>query len=178
MAENVYLKNRPGTDSLIASFRGAIAAEFTHNVPTEYVDAMVVDDKDAGTIKAYKVSVTGGYKVVIASTQNICTNEMSFASFFKMFDKLESVQFDNINTSKSTSFVGMFSGCKALKSVDMKKFNTANVTEFGWMFDKGCDSLVRIEIGPEFIINNNASLHFMFENCSSLTDIVVPAGAD
>ena len=175
--DNVYLKNRSGIDSTIKDFSGAKSAEFSRVIPDDYVDSLVIDDKDAGTIKAYKVGTEDNYKVVIASTQNICTNETSFASFFKNFTNLESVEFNNINTAKSTSLVGMFSACHKLESVYLP-FDTSNVDDFGWMFDNKCEKLVSVEIGPDFVVRENAKLRYMFERCTALTSIIVPAGTD
>lgn len=128
--DNVYLKNRSGIESTIKAFSGAKSAEFSRVIPDEYLDSLVIDDRDAGTIKAYKVGTQDDYKVVIASTQNICSNETSMASFFKSFTNLESVEFNNLDTSKSTSFIGTFSGCRKLESVYLP-FDTSNVDDFG-----------------------------------------------
>ncbi len=90
---------------------------------------------------------------------------------FMNLTKVESIIFDNFDTSQVRIMGSMFEGCSSLTSVDMSSLNTANVTLMPCMF-QNCSNLTSVNLsGVNTAKVNNMSS--MFRGCDKLADIDV-----
>lgn len=182
--DTYYLKNRPNAGSILGSNSDATSVTFTHTIPTDYIDAMNVDELDKGLIKAYKVDDGNqGYKIIVASEYNIAVNDTSFEGIFKYFAKLTSVDFGDVIVDRAKSFKVMFAGCSRLSNVNLSStassgFNTSNVNDFSFMFKDGCTALNTVTFGDGFVVKGDAALSYMFDGCTALATIKVKSGTD
>ena len=90
----------------------------------------------------------------------------------KMFENtsLESISFNNIDTSRVTNMEGMFRDCTSLVSlVNISKFDTRNVTDIGGMFQK-CGLLTELDVS-NFNTGNVKSMWGTFNGTKSLTSL-------
>lgn len=82
---------------------------------------------------------------------------------------LQTIYFDNLDTSRVTNMGGMFQNCHALTSLNLEGLDTSNVTSMASMF-YGCDSLTTLDLS---ILNTSkvTTMNSMFDNCVSLTSL-------
>lgn len=73
------------------------------------------------------------------------TNITTYDTFLTQCKALKSVNFNNFNTSSSTSFRAMFNTCEKLTNLDLSSFTSANVTDTAFMF-LNCKSLTHLDI--------------------------------
>ena len=96
------------------------------------------------------------------------------ASCYDLFgycDKMTSVTFGNLNTSKTTNMQGMFVKNRALTSIDVSTFDTSNVTTMRYLF-QDCSALTSINVS-NFNVSKVSDMTSMFYNCSAATTINV-----
>lgn len=179
------LKGRvDGTKSIIEAYKATTSVVFTHTIPSTYEECINVDAENKGYIKAYKIkNDDGSYRVEIASQYQMGAGPTTFEGMFKNFTNLRSVDFADISVDKAASMKVMFSGCSSLDRVNFEStaeggFDTSNVTNFAYMFNGGCKALSTVTIGKGFVVDNNADLTAMFENCDLLASIIVEKGTD
>ncbi len=83
--------------------------------------------------------------------------------------KINSIQFDNIDTSNVEDMSIMFSSHEHLTSLDLSNFNTSNVTDMHSMFSS-CSSLTSLDLSG-FDTSNVTDMHSMFDRCEKLTSL-------
>lgn len=110
------------------------------------------------------------YKLTIISEKDIYANPNTNFYFYQ-FSNLESINFENFNTSKSHSMGSMFQGCKKLKQLDHFNFNTTNVTDMAQMFHS-CATLTSLDVSS-FNTKNVSNMYCMFYGCSNLESLDV-----
>ena len=158
-------------------FRDAVKGKSTSKQATKIVFTQKV--KPASTA-AINMAYDGSDKVVgwkegtvfYVSTQS---SEKIYASMnckemFSGLDKLEEIDFDNLDTSNMTTMESMFSYCSSLKSLDLSGFDTRNVTNMDRTF-KDCYALESIEWGQNINTENVTSMASTFSDCSKLNDL-------
>ena len=128
-------------------------------------DASVEQDE---SIIGYYTDQDGNnlYELTFISNGIIYTNENS-ASLFKGLSNIITIEFNNINTEKTTDMTDMFANCTDLSSLDLNSFNTSKVTSMQRMFI-GCSKLTEIKFGNNFNTQNVTNMNMMFQVCSSL----------
>ena len=128
-------------------------------------DASVEQD---GRIIGYFTDTDGNnlYELTFISNGIIYTNENS-SSLFKGLSNIITIEFNNINTEKTTDMTDMFANCTDLSSLDLNSFNTSKVTSMQRMFI-GCSKLTEIKFGKNFNTQNVTNMNMMFQVCSSL----------
>lgn len=84
-------------------------------------------------------------------------------------DSLQTISFDNLDTSKVTDMSSMFKNCYALTSPNLSKLNTSKVTTMASMFDE-CHALTSLDLSS-LDTGNVTSMNNMFYNCLSLTSL-------
>ena len=77
---------------------------------------------------------------------------------------------DNFSTESVENMGFMFYGSSSLKELDLSSFNTKNVTYIKSAFN-GCVNLTSVKFGDDFILDNATDVSYMFNNCSSLTEL-------
>ena len=68
-------------------------------------------------------SEESGYGLTIISTKTIYANASS-TTYFSNFSELETINFNNFDTSKSITMSWMFNECRSLKEINLSSFNT------------------------------------------------------
>lgn len=141
-------------------------------IPSSPINSWNVEaDKNCANIKAYIIkdeTDNSLYKLIVYSDYTIYANPNTSA-FFWGFTRLQSITFDNFDTSKTTTMRSMFNNCKELLTLDINMFNTRNVSTMYAMF-VGCKKLNSINLSNINTINVT-SMYQMFSGCSSLTSL-------
>ncbi len=109
-----------------------------------------------------------GYDLTIISTKTIYANANS-GNYFNGFSELETINFDNFDTSKSITMGWMFNGCTSLKEINLDNFNTTNVNNMQRMF-AFCNNLETLDLSS-FNTNKVSIMYGMFWGCSSLYNL-------
>jgi len=100
-----------------------------------------------------------------------CSILGSADNLFSYMLAVESIVFENFDTSKVTSMASMFEDCIKLKNLDVSGFDTSNVDEMEFMF-YGCKSLTKLDVS-KFNTANVIDFAYMFGECNNLTKIDV-----
>ena len=118
------------------------------------------------------------------NTQNVTNMSEMFCSC----SGLTGLDLAPLDTQNVTDMECMFEGCSGLTSLDLTPLNTQNVTDMSGMF-YGCSGLVELDLSnfdtsnatamgsPAGYKENSAYSSIrsgMFENCSSLTSLIIP----
>ena len=117
-----------------------------------------------------KIGDTDTYKLYITSAYKIYAGIL--ASTFADMTALQTITFDNFDTSSSAAMNSMFSGCSSLTSLNLNGFNTSNVSgTFGMqsMF-YNCSKLTSIDLSY-FNTSRVKTMEYMFRGCNRLTTI-------
>lgn len=96
---------------------------------------------------------------------------------FSDLRSLETLDLSEVDTSNVNEMTNMFSGCRSLKSLDLSTLDTSRVSNMSWMFSD-CESLEAIDLSGLNLssMKRDSAMEGIFNNCSSLTTIVIPAG--
>ena len=105
----------------------------------------------------------------IAVDANGVTFPQDSSSLFYNFDKTESIDLANADTSNVTNMYGMFHWCDNLTSLDLSSFNTSSVTNMKRMFNC-CASLKSLDLSS-FNTSSVTDMSNMFYDCESLTSL-------
>ena len=108
-----------------------------------------------------------GYFKSLEYTTNI--KIVSAEHMFKLCSSLESVNLNNIDTSKCKNFEYMFYNCISLTSLDLSNFNTSQVTNMTNMLN-GCNKLTSLDVS-NFNTSQVTNMGYMFNGCTSLTSL-------
>lgn len=84
---------------------------------------------------------------------------------------LNSIEFDNIDTSKVEEMGNMFKSCSSIANLDLSSFNTSNTENMSSMF-KGCGNLTTLNISS-FNTAKVVYMNSMFWDCRNLEEIDV-----
>ncbi len=104
------------------------------------------------------------------SFDNLDTSRVTdMASMFMNCYALTSLNLDGLDTSNVTRMASMFANCKALTSLDLSKLDTSKVTSMNSMF-YSCNALAFVDLSS-FNTENVTNMGFMFENCKALVEL-------
>ena len=126
----------------------------------------LTDPNGSGMVKGW----IENNKLYIASP-GITYFPQNSSGLFMNFTALQTINFNNINTSNVTLMPGMFQGCSSLVTLDLSNFDTSNVTIMNVMF-QNCSSLTTLDLSS-FDTRNVTSIWNMFYNATLLTTIYV-----
>ena len=90
----------------------------------------------------------------------------SLNNLFSYFQNLESIDFQNLNTSKVTGMHAMFRYCKKLRTLNLKNFDTSSVVDMSEMF-RWCVVLESVNVS-DFNTSNVINMSRMFDGCVAL----------
>lgn len=82
---------------------------------------------------------------------------------------LNTIMFNNFNTSKVINMDSMFYDCRVLTKLDVSSFNTSNVTNMRYMF-KICEKLPILNVS-NFNTSKVTTMLGMFRNCAKLQSL-------
>lgn len=160
---------------------------FTNVEPTSYEDVYSVGASDINgdspwsgetsyvlnaTAYVTKDQNKGLYDVVIYSPATIYAPEDSGGLFY-MFRNLQTITFNNFNTSLTTVMSEMFLYCDSLTSLDLTSFDTTNVEKMEMMFICDTDNLKEIDLSS-FDMTNVIGASDMLSSTIGLITIKTP----
>ena len=131
-----------------------------------------VEKNNLDGIIAYAVPNDSGNTIYVLSPSLMYTGN-SCSYMFDKFSSLETIEFNNFDTSNSTTMGGMFRYCSALKNLDLSCFKTNKVTTIYEMF-RYCTSLTSIDISHFEFDNVLADNRAVFDGCTALQSIEMP----
>ena len=129
--KKIYFNKMSASAMQTAYDAATIKADITYNNERRVLAYLETNTQDNTKYDLYIVSdgltyLTTGYNL--------------FNGFYE-----ESIEFNNINTSRVTDMSNMFYANRNLTSIDVSKFDTSNVTSMSHMF-YDCDSLVSLDL--------------------------------
>ncbi len=155
---------------------------FKENTYKTVIDSIYfVDYVDtSGAVKTYDLSETSGSKDVVGWITS--DNDLYIGSEWNIYSKnlknafygmsgVQSISFDNLNTSEATSMYYMFRNCSSLTSLDVSSFLTSNVKSMGSMF-YNLSGLTSLDVS-NFDTSKVTNMSSMFTKMSSLTSLDV-----
>ena len=114
------------------------------------------------------------YDLYIGSKERIYAKDLG--SFFSGTTALETISFNNLDTSLTTrlgkgnsSYYGMFENCKSLTDLDVSNFDTSNVIYMDRVFN-GCRSLTSLDLS-NWNTSNVKTIQSLFRYCDSLISL-------
>ena len=90
-------------------------------------------------------------------------------SYLGLSDSLQTIYFDNLDTSRVTNMAAMFKNCYALTSLNLDGLDTSNVTSMASMFSN-CEALTSLDLS-KLNTRNVTTMNSMFDGCESLTSL-------
>lgn len=150
------------------------------NVPISYNDGQINDKATVNSDNTFeyevKEPITSTKKMFIGMSyiesldfDDVDTSKVTdMSNMFNQAICLKSLKL-NIDTSKVTDMNRMFYSCGKLESVDLSGFDTSNVTLFEGMFN-GCQNLTSLDIS-NFDTSKLIGLSSMFNGCNRLSDL-------
>ena len=132
----------------------------TNTVPSNAIDSWDVSDKQNGSVMAYTLDEDndGLYELYIGQNEGVVANPNS-QYLFAYFSKLETINLNNLDTSKVTNMSYMFF-YSAAKTLDLSSFDTSNVTTMSDMFENS--AATEIKGLAKFDTSKVTSMSFMF----------------
>ena len=145
---------------------GVTSIVFTDAKAAEGTTLTDVSASNNETVVAWQEGTTW-YVSTQKEGQNMIFNES--ASYMFANTEIESITFNNIDTSHVKNMSEMFSDCSSLKTIDLSKFNTSNVTDMYYMFGD-CENLESINLSG-INTTNVKDMEYMFYNCKKLATL-------
>jgi len=105
------------------------------------------------------------YTMYVASEEEIYFPKDS-SGMFNSFSGLTTINFDNIDTSKTNDMSIMFIGCSRLIELDLSNFDTSQVISMRGMFSE-CVDLNSLDVS-KFDMSQVTNFNSMFANCKKL----------
>ncbi len=145
---------------------GGIA--WTYDADTK---TLTITGEDEGSLGDYRGSV---FVDICPEVEHIIVKDCTLYNCSRMFSELEKVQsitFENFDTSQVSDMMGMFHNCKSLSHLDLSDFDTSKVEDMYIMF-LGCSELTDLDLSS-FDTSNVTEMGFLFKDCESLTTLDV-----
>ena len=171
LAYDALIENKTTNSSKLA-FNGPITREEvekvtfnnTNVVPSNVITSWDASDKQNGSVMAYTLDEDndGLYEVYIGQNGGVIANSNSWY-LFSNFSKLETLNLNNLNTSKVTNMQYMFIN-SAATSIDLSSFNTSRVTNMSQMFSNSKATSLDLS---NFNTTNVTNMAYMFQGCTT-----------
>ena len=171
LAYDALIENKTTNSSKLA-FNGPITREEvekvtfnnTNVVPSNVITSWDASDKQNGSVMAYTLDEDndGLYEVYIGQNGGVIANSNSWY-LFSNFSKLETLNLNNLNTSKVTNMSYMFSS-SAVTSLDLSSFDTSNVTSMSNMFSNSKATTLDLS---SFDTSKVTNMQYMFINSAA-----------
>ena len=126
-------------------------------------EGKIIDSTNSGSIMLYQVGDT----VYVLSDEKIVLLDGCW--MFQDYYNVETIQFENLDTSECQDFQGMFEDCRSLTSLDLSGWDMSNARYLYNMF-YNCSSLTSVDL-TGWDMSNAYNLAYMFQGCSSLTSV-------
>ena len=147
-------------------------------IGADRMDTYGIQDPDSGAIGLYQ---SADKKTVYIAPADNCDNVMYapvdssnlFCAFapadLGLSNSLQTISFDNLNTSRVTNMAAMFMICRALTSLNLEGLDTSNVTNMASMFAY-CESLTSLDLS-KLDTSKVTTMNSMFAYCYALTSL-------
>lgn len=165
----VYLIAGPELNEEITDSTGTVRT-VTFGLAVDYAEKIIglkatpVDEDRTGTINMY---ASAGNVYILSDFYINTPNDAS--GIFDGMISLETINFQNFETTTSKSFANMFRNCASLKSLDLSGFNTRAATDMSGLLD-GCVGLSSVDVST-FDTTSVTSMARMFAGCSSIKEL-------
>ena len=136
------------------------------DVPSNALKTYDLSEKSDNSIIGW---IDKDYNLYIGSEWEIFAKDLSYA--FNGMSNATSIEFNNLNTSETTTMHGMFWNASSLNNLDVSNFDTSQVTSTRSMFN-GCRSLTSLDLSM-FDTSKVIEMRAMFNGCRSLTSLNV-----
>ena len=154
--------------------------EFNNKIPSEAKTVIFTDEKaPKGTVTTDLTVAKDGdvvgwldgttWKVSTQDPNKAITFNEKCSEMFEYCNKLNSITFNNVDTSKVIDMGYMFSGCRSLISLNLSNFNTSACLNMNRMFNY-CTSLITIKWN-NWNTSNVTSMAEMFRDCQSMQSL-------
>lgn len=108
---------------------------------------------------------SGCNKITEVDLSNFDTNQVTNMTGMFLSSGIKQIDVSNFDTSKVTAMAGMFYSMP-LTQLDISSFNTNLVTNMRQLFQY-CNKLEYLNLGENFVINENTDIGQMFAGISS-----------
>ncbi len=142
--------------------------QWTYDADTK---TLTMTGEDRGDLNENWESV---FKGICPEVEHIVVKDCKLYDCYYLFanlDKVQSITFDNFDTSQAWTMNNMFRDCVSLTQVNVNELETENVTGMFSMFG-GCSSLTALDVSG-FNTSKVTDMGYMFDDCSSLTSLNV-----
>ncbi len=114
----------------------------TNTIPTNVINSWDVSNKQNGSVMAYTLDEDndGLYEAYIGQNGGVVANPNSKELFYA-FSKLETLNLNNLDTSKVTNMYQMFASNTATEIKGLENFNTSKVTNTSSMFSESAATI-------------------------------------
>ena len=125
----------------------------------------------------YKMFTGVKAEVLDVSKWNVDTTDGSLSGMFQSCPNVKKLDLSNWKvkivhtTGTDTSIANMFNGCSSLKYLDLSGFDFSEMNASMTYMFKDCSSLRGIKGIENFDVSKVTNFSFMFQNCSSLTKL-------
>ncbi len=169
------VKDTDGTDATHSTVDKTVTKiEFLQDgvLPEGYMKDTLEELPNVDLSKAGNGSIKGYYNEETGEIYVYSDGYISFSSannMFFLFQSVEEIEFNLVDTSKVTTMSYMFYGCSSLTTLDLSSFDTSSVTDMYMMF-YDCSKLTTLDL-TSFDTNKVTSMIAMFRGCSNLKEI-------
>ena len=189
---NIIIGTKGPSNAILGLGAASVAASVSNIMSIQFIEGTTLPDgfnsnyywkvgaSDAtsttatDSVRAYwkltTVSSTKYYELAFVNTTGgtIVAPE-NCSSMFSGLTNLQTLTFDNFNTSYVTNMSNMFYNCSKLTSLDLTCFDTGNVTDMSNMFWNGI-ALTSLDV-TSFNTSNVTTMRYMFYCCKLLTTL-------
>lgn len=159
-----------GRLQIYSAAKGTIGTGFTWNYD-EKTKTLTITGEGTGLLQLIYYlpeSISENAKKIVFQD---CIVSGSVQEMLYNFIKVETVEFDNFDTSNVTDMSGMFSRCSSLSKLDVSGFDTSKVTDMSSMFNE-CSNLSELDVSG-FNTSKVTDMSSMFNECNGLSELDV-----
>lgn len=157
----------PGNPSLARS--EIVRIEFRDSLAGAGSDAWDMSEAGDSSVLGWTERADGGLGLVIAADGPVRANAVS-NYFFGSYTGVREIKFNGcFDCSGATSMHGMFEGCVALESLDLEQMDTSKVKDMSNMF-WSCEKLRYLDLSA-LDTSKVEDMSYMFYSCDSLEEI-------
>lgn len=150
----------------------SISYIYSDTIPENALEWWDVSSNQDNSIKSYILPNGEYYDVYVISKNNITyslTGNLNYRLMFVHFTSLQTINFNNFDTSSIFNFDKMFKNCANLTSLELTSFETPNSISMAYMFD-GAENLTSLNIAS-FDTSNVTNMTSIFKDCTNLTEL-------
>ena len=145
-----------------------IKVKGTYSNTTKYYDSVEACETAISSQEDYSCTEIQMYNLYLGQDGGVVAPGNCWDLFFG-YTSTTSINLDNLDTSRTTSFAGMFLNDTKLINLDISYMDTSHATDMQGMF-KGISSLTHLNL-EKFITSKVINMNGMFYQCSKITQL-------